>query len=97
MGPPKTEAAEHTIPMTPMVVNVLKEWRLQSPRKDGALELVFPNSAGKPQDHARKQVTVPVVGHLHRAVAGRSCVPRSGRERAARVTGKGNGIAQYCG
>ena len=43
MGPPKTEAAEHTIPMTPMVVNVLKEWRLQSPRKDGALELVFPN------------------------------------------------------
>ncbi len=61
MGAPKSEAGERTIAMTPMVVNALKEWKLQCPRKDrgkkgegdpGALDLVFPNGEGKPESHA---------------------------------------------
>jgi integrase len=61
MGAPKSEAGERTIAMTPMVVNTLKEWKLQCPRKGrgktgeddlGELELVFPNGEGNPESHA---------------------------------------------
>ena len=61
MGAPKSEAGERTIPMTPMVANVLKEWKLQCPRKGkgakgegdpGELDLVFPNGEGNPESHA---------------------------------------------
>jgi integrase len=52
MGAPKSEAGERTIPMTPMVANTLKEWKLTCPRRDGALDLVFPNGAGKVEAHA---------------------------------------------
>jgi integrase len=33
-------------------VNVLREWRLACPRRDGELVLVFPNERGRPQDHS---------------------------------------------
>ena len=61
MGAPKSEAGERTIPMTPMVANMLKEWRLACPRRDrgkkgaddpGVLGLVFPNGLGKVESHA---------------------------------------------
>jgi integrase len=46
MGPPKSKAGERTIPLSPMVVNAQREWKLACPRRDGALDLVFPNSRG---------------------------------------------------
>ena len=52
MGAPKSEAGERAIPMTSMVANTLKEWKLTCPRRDGALDLVFPNGAGKVEAHA---------------------------------------------
>jgi integrase len=52
MGALKSEAGERTIPMTPMVANTLKEWKLACPRQDGALGLVFPNGLGKVESHA---------------------------------------------
>jgi integrase len=52
MGAPKSEAGQREVPLAPMVVNVLKEWRLACPRKDGALWLVFPNGTGKHESHA---------------------------------------------
>ena len=52
MGAPKSEAGERTIPLTPMALNTLKEWKLACPRRDGALDLVFPNGAGKVESHA---------------------------------------------
>jgi integrase len=50
MGPPKSEAGERTIPLTPMVVNALREWKLACPR--GTLDLAFPTTTGRVQNFA---------------------------------------------
>lgn len=50
MGAPKSHAGDREIPMSPMVVNALREWRLACP--NGPLNLVFPNGAGKVESHA---------------------------------------------
>lgn len=60
IGRPKSEAAERSVPIPPLVANTLKEWRLSCPRpklKDVAgnaireemrpEQLVFPNGQGK--------------------------------------------------
>lgn len=64
MGPPKSEAGDRDIPMAPIVLNTLKEWRLACPRhgveKDrdgrvtnpGELRYVFPTPSGAVMDHA---------------------------------------------
>ncbi|MGA0565098.1 tyrosine-type recombinase/integrase [Ancylobacter sp. VNQ12] len=49
IGMPKSDAGQRTIPLTPMVVNTLKEWRLACPK--GELDLVFPNGEGKVEWH----------------------------------------------
>ncbi|MGC2716521.1 MAG: tyrosine-type recombinase/integrase, partial [Pseudolabrys sp.] len=43
-------SGERVIPVGPLVVSTLKEWRLAGPK--GELGLVFPNMKGKPWDHA---------------------------------------------
>jgi integrase len=50
MGDPKSAAGRRDIPMTKMVANTLKEWRLQCPK--GELGLVFPNGQGRHENHA---------------------------------------------
>ncbi|MFZ1187768.1 MAG: tyrosine-type recombinase/integrase [Pseudolabrys sp.] len=50
MGKPKSEAGERVIPLGPMVVNTLREWRLACPR--GELGLALPNAMGKIWNHA---------------------------------------------
>lgn len=50
MGAPKSAAGHREIPMSPMVVNALKEWRLACPK--GELGLVFPNGNGRVENHA---------------------------------------------
>lgn len=50
IGAPKSEAGSRTVPIPPIVVNVLKEWKLACPK--GELGLVFPNGAGKVESHA---------------------------------------------
>jgi integrase len=50
MGAPKSAAGDREIPMSPMVVNALREWRLACPK--GPLNLVFPNGAGRVENHA---------------------------------------------
>jgi integrase len=58
IGQPKSEAGERTVPVPPLVVNTLKEWKLACPRRETAvtgadeepvkeLYLVFPNGQGK--------------------------------------------------
>jgi integrase len=44
IGRPKSEAGERAVPLPPMVLNTLREWKLACP--PGKLDLVFPNGAG---------------------------------------------------
>jgi integrase len=63
IGRPKSEAGERTIPVSPIVTNTLREWRLVCPRRDTGkvddagnpimeLHYVFPNGKGKLESHA---------------------------------------------
>jgi integrase len=49
-GPPKSKAGRRTVPLTPKLVAVLREWKLACPK--GADGLVFPNGVGKVESHA---------------------------------------------
>jgi len=44
IGRPKSEAGERTVPLAPVVVSTLREWRLACP--NGEAGLVFPNGSG---------------------------------------------------
>jgi integrase len=47
LGSPKSDAGKRTVPLAPIVVNALREWRLACPTN--AADLVFPSSKGRPQ------------------------------------------------
>jgi integrase len=47
IGSPKSDAGRRSIPMAPVVVNALREWRLACP--NGEAGLVFPTSQGRPR------------------------------------------------
>jgi integrase len=66
MGPPKSAAGRRDIPLTPMVVNALKQWKLVN----GGYELVFANRRGRVNPHTNflRQVWKPLqqacgIGH----------------------------------
>lgn len=44
LGPLKSAASRRDVPMGPIVINALKEWRLACPKNE--LDLVFPTGAG---------------------------------------------------
>ena len=50
MGALKSEAGERSIPLAPMLVNTLREWKLICPQ--GELGLAFPNGIGRIESHA---------------------------------------------
>lgn len=50
VGAPKSAAGEREIPMSPMVVNALREWQLACPKSVGGI--VFPNGNGNIENHA---------------------------------------------
>ena len=50
IGAPKSAAGDREIPLAPMVVSALREWRLACPQ--GPLGLVFPNGRGRVESHA---------------------------------------------
>jgi integrase len=47
IGSPKSDAGKRTVPLAPVVVNTLREWRLACPKS--AADLVFPNGKGRPE------------------------------------------------
>jgi integrase len=47
IGALKSESAERAVPLPPILINTLREWKLACPK--GSLDLVFPNGAGKPE------------------------------------------------
>jgi integrase len=49
MGKPKSESGERTVPLTPIVANTLREWKLACPKSDAGL--VFPSTGGLVEHH----------------------------------------------
>jgi integrase len=47
LGSPKSDSGKRSIPLAPMVVNALKEWRLACPKSEA--DLVFPTTQGRPR------------------------------------------------
>jgi integrase len=47
---PKSEAGHRTVPLPPLVVRALREWKLACPK--GELGLVFPSGTGKVESHS---------------------------------------------
>ncbi|WP_404404923.1 tyrosine-type recombinase/integrase [Pelagibacterium halotolerans] len=50
IGMPKSDAGQRSVPLSPLVVNTLREWKLACPK--GELGLVFPNGEGNVEWHA---------------------------------------------
>src|ERR1700722_7755082 len=49
IGKPKSESGERTVPLTPIVANTLREWKLACPKSEGGL--VFPSTGGLVEHH----------------------------------------------
>jgi integrase len=49
IGRPKSKAGTRTVPIAPMLVSILREWKLACPHS--ALGLAFPNGAGSIESH----------------------------------------------
>jgi integrase len=49
IGKPKSSSGERPVPLTPIVMNTLREWRLKCPHSP--LDLVFPNGSGNVENH----------------------------------------------
>jgi integrase len=49
IGKPKSESGERSVPLTPIVVNTLREWKLACPKSEAGL--VFPSSGGLVEHH----------------------------------------------
>ena len=90
IGAPKSAAGDRKIPMSPMVANALKEWRLACPRAmageegpEGRLWLVFPNGNGNVENHANianrgfyaLQIAAGIVDQAGRAKYGMHALP----------------------
>jgi integrase len=62
IGPTKSKAGKRDIPLPPLVVNTLKQWRAECPK--GELDLVFPNTLGNVETmsniHARCWVPLQI-------------------------------------
>ena len=63
MGRPKSEAGERTVPLSPIIANTLREWKLVCPKRDSGrqdaagkpimeVDLVFPNGRGRVESRA---------------------------------------------
>jgi integrase len=50
IGKPKSESGERTVPLPPMVVNTLREWKLRCPKSEHGI--VFPTGAGAIEYHS---------------------------------------------
>jgi integrase len=55
IGRPKSKNGYRSIPMTPLLTNTLKEWRLACPHPKDGLDLVFPGRGGKVMNHTSLQ------------------------------------------
>jgi integrase len=99
IGRPKSEAGEREVPLPPIVVNTLREWKLTCPKRDSGkrdaagdpvmiLDLVFPNGKGRVESLANMINRGLMPAQLRSGVLGKSKVGKNGEAIAvARYTG----------
>ena len=85
IGKPKSESGERTIPLPPIVVNTLREWKLASPKS--TLDLAFPTGVGNVEYHGnivkrglgpaqiKAGVTTPALDEAGKPVTGKDGRP----------------------
>ena len=92
MGRPKSEAGDRTVPLTPMLVNTLKAWKLETRGKG----LVFGNGAGNVESLAniinRGLVPAQLAGGISVPVLDGEGQPAKDADGKPRVTGKYTGM-----
>jgi integrase len=79
IGPTKSASGRRTVPLLPMVVNALRQWRLACPHGS---DLVFPNRGGQP---IALQTIVRIHWHPVQIAAG--LVTADGKEARPKYTG----------
>lgn len=88
MGRPKSEAGERTVPIAPMLLAVLREWKLACP--NGKLGLVFPSGNGNVESHSNitQRGLQPAMIAAKLVKASAKADPKTGKPRAkAKYTG----------
>jgi integrase len=89
MGKPKSHSGDRTIPLGPLVLNALKEWRLACPK--GRHDLVFPNGAGNTESHAN------IVGRIWKPVQIKAgVVDDKGKAKYTRLHATRHFYASWC-
>jgi integrase len=89
IGKPKSEAGERTVPIPPLLLTALREWKLACP-KAGQLGLVFPNGAGNIEFH----VNIINRAWIPAQIAGGVCTLVKDAEGNVQFDGDGNPIRQ---
>lgn len=86
IGSPKSEAGERSVPLPPLVVNTLREWKLVCPKND--LDLVFPSKFGRVEHH----VTAVTRGLALTLIAAGVTVTKAGKDGGPIVRAKYTGL-----
>jgi integrase len=88
IGPPKSAAGRRRLPLTPLLVNMLREWKVQS----GGTGLVFGTRTGKPASHpniaTRCLNPAQIAAGLGRPMLDPAGQPLLDEDGAARLAGK---------
>lgn len=88
IGKPKSEAGDRTIPLGPLVLNTLKQWKLACPRSDG--DLVFPTDKGGIERHSA------IVRELRPVVIKAGLVDQDGKPRYTGLHAFRHFYASWC-
>jgi integrase len=85
IGKPKSESGERTVPLTPMVLSTLREWKLACPKSPAGL--VFPSSGGLVEHHKNivERGLIPTMTAAGVTVEGTA--KNGGRVKLAKYTG----------
>jgi integrase len=89
IGSPKSATSRRTVPLPPMVVNALREWRLVSPR--GKSDLVFPGGRDQPLAH-----TTIIKLEWHPAQIAAGIVTDTGRPKYSGIHALRHFYASWC-
>jgi integrase len=88
IGSPKSKAGHRTVPIPPLVLNTLREWKLRCPR--GELGLVFPNQYGGVARHNK------IVAQFRRIVVKAGLVDAQGAPKYTGLHSLRHFYASWC-